>query len=778
MAGDGIKSPSAKALCLNKTPRILRNAEDFASWSHGIIETLRKEGLEQILYYCDPAEASNNSAVRTLILQHVKSSIAEHLDHHQSASEVWKNLQQNILGCAVCDEDFFKGKGSALPFASVQKAAAEGCRFCGLIVNCVDLRIMQLENQDKMTSQISTPFKQLEILRRKSKQSTENTHKRKTPKQKPYRTLYGTESVALNVEATCVTGTLFREKLDILSFRLQPDDSTISTETQDARSYDLVAHILSEQKLAFASTCLDSCIASHRFCAPLIPKFMPTRLIEVGDCDHPPRVQCEFTSAEPYAALSYQWGPTTGTLMLSLTNIQTFAKGIPLADIPKTLLDAVVVCRKLGIRYLWVDALCIIQDDTDRRDWYIEASRMCSVYSNAHFVLAVHDAVSCDNGFLTKYEAFDISQGDDTLLISGLPSRGPALPVDALSQSSLSSRGWTMQECLLPPRILHFFRDEIIWECEDEVRRQDGTTQFLRLKETTKLITSRTPPKVHGIKDDNDIHIHLDNFLANMSPAAIFWVWDRIVEDYSKRVLTQHNDKLIALSGIAQIVLDRLALSPDSYLAGIWSGNLLKGLLWHSTSRASRFQTFVAPSWSWASMMGPVRYFFSDYQFTFEEACVVEQSHCTPSSMDPIGEVSSGFVSLTGRLQPVVLNRTDAPSRNFHPTYSGMFDNFKSCYPEYDVNVQLPGSETVFSVLIDELSELESGIQSQYFCFEIGDSFNLHQRARRTWWLVLKTAVADVEHHPRTFKRVGIGYRGGGCGDLFYGAEKTTIVLI
>ncbi|PQE20746.1 heterokaryon incompatibility protein [Rutstroemia sp. NJR-2017a BBW] len=107
--------------------------------------------------------------------------------------------------------------------------------------------------------------------------------------------------------------------------------------------------------------------------------------------------------AAPYACLSYCWGTDLDNNVKTLkANLKQHLDGILISVLPKTIQDAVLVCQRLGIRYLWVDALCIIQDDEE--DWENESIQMCDIYSGSHITIAAHRVESCKQGFLWKQE--------------------------------------------------------------------------------------------------------------------------------------------------------------------------------------------------------------------------------------------------------------------------------------------------------------------------------------------------------------------------------------
>jgi hypothetical protein len=90
-----------------------------------------------------------------------------------------------------------------------------------------------------------------------------------------------------------------------------------------------------------------------------------------------------------YVTLSHCWG-TVETLKLMKSNVQALSSTIPLHSLCKTFQDAVLVTSLLGYKYLWIDSMCIIQDNED--DWRKESALMSEVYSNAVVNLAATDA--------------------------------------------------------------------------------------------------------------------------------------------------------------------------------------------------------------------------------------------------------------------------------------------------------------------------------------------------------------------------------------------------
>ena len=124
---------------------------------------------------------------------------------------------------------------------------------------------------------------------------------------------------------------------------------------------------------------LRTCLREHKECSPLCEpaSLLPTRVIDVGDKDSDPRLVTSTGKIEPWIALSYCWGGDSQFVFNDRT-MDNLQKGIPLNSFPATLRDAVIITRSLGIRYIWIDALCIKQDSAE--DWAREAAKMREVY--------------------------------------------------------------------------------------------------------------------------------------------------------------------------------------------------------------------------------------------------------------------------------------------------------------------------------------------------------------------------------------------------------------
>lgn len=233
--------------------------------------------------------------------------------------------------------------------------------------------------------------------------------------------------------------------------------------------------------LGKAGVWLDRCRQDHGSfrCPVAIGEELPTRFICVGD-GKTDTFLCESKTGERggWAALSYCWGKTR-CLSTRTASLPSHKLGIPLATLPKNCRDAVLVARSLKIHYLWIDALCIVQDSA--ADWDREAARMCYVYEHAVVTLAALDSDNSDKGLFlpnpdrkTVKLEFDLDGHVGEIFVRRtLPDavfpihrHRNILPGTSIGNKTiLGTRVWTPQELLSSPRILWFDSAEIGWSC-------------------------------------------------------------------------------------------------------------------------------------------------------------------------------------------------------------------------------------------------------------------------------------------------------------------------
>lgn len=332
---------------------------------------------------------------------------------------------------------------------------------------------------------------------------------------------------------------------------------------------------------------IEICDKYHESCQTKELPLLPTRVLDVGTSEESETVALVETLGKrgEYIALSHCWGMSNSFLTTRETR-EDMKRGFHLNQAPKTFVDAILVTRKLGIRYLWIDSLCIIQGDT--RDWEIESSKMGGVYRNAYLTIAASNASGDEEGFLKSRPPPLASL--KVYSPSGNDSVGIHLcHIYSSEAEPLTSRAWTLQEAYLSRRQLKFLKHQIQWACDGYVRVEvNDDCQGRNLENLKELFPDESGPTLTAYRG-----------------------WYKMIEDYSERQLSFHSDRLPALSGIASEVADHTS---DRYIAGIWETNAALGICWKRSYQNSltKPDCYIAPSWSWVSALGRIE-FLSSY---------------------------------------------------------------------------------------------------------------------------------------------------------------------
>jgi hypothetical protein len=361
---------------------------------------------------------------------------------------------------------------------------------------------------------------------------------------------------------------------------------------------------------------MSDCLNGHEQCQKNTqPRSYPTRLLELGESTMRIILPAEEKLSAPYAALSYCWGRNPISLRLTASNVQEFQVGILCSELPTAFREAIDFIKRLSIRYLWIDTLCMIQSGPgSSKDWYSECAKMEDVYSNCIVSLslsrAAHPNESCLGGCPPNATLpFEV---ETTGIIGSSESAKCTCTViswdyyrEALYDQPLGFRAWALQERLLPPRVLSFGLGELFWDC----------TQVLNASESLP----------HGPANLSNLFNLTVKAIPKTSDSGILEdVWWHILEEYTDRELTYPEaDKLVALAGIATRMGTAMG---DVYVAGHFWKTLPYSLNWQvqpphlDMKRRNRIPRRIAerakedngerqhntPSWSWASVDGPL----------------------------------------------------------------------------------------------------------------------------------------------------------------------------
>lgn len=218
-----------------------------------------------------------------------------------------------------------------------------------------------------------------------------------------------------------------------------------------------------------------------------------------------------------------------------------------------------------------------------------------------------------------------------------------------VDNSALSHRAWTVQERMMSPRILHFTKDQLFWECRT-AKASETWPEPIRSTKLEIRNVDRLPPDSPGSLEGGGRQTRPgeDNF---------FSCWSQIVKAYTKADLTFDEDKLVAIAGLARgaILQGRKLGVALHYAAGLWTSTFSREMLWYLDVPALKsIAKYRAPSWSWASVDGEVSYLFSDAGLVQICDVIRIQTIGPGGSLNSPGQVLSGSCRLRGHMMPAL----------------------------------------------------------------------------------------------------------------------------
>ncbi|KAH6882009.1 heterokaryon incompatibility protein-domain-containing protein [Alternaria rosae] len=298
--------------------------------------------------------------------------------------------------------------------------------------------------------------------------------------------------------------------------------------------------------------------------------------------------QVPFRHQIPESRRSHCWGDGEGIIRTTVTNFHDHSdEGIPVSILPATFRDAAKICQILGIFYLWIDSLCIIQDSDE--DWRDQSAKMADIYANAFLTIAASASENSSKGFFRTPDPKFVEEP-----LPGYPGVYVRLTTDSEDDTwPLLRRAWVFQELVLSPRVVHFGPNEVIWQCQQAVESQSRQSNWVLSRSIGELMTINRTTKI----------------LQSENP-DLTYAWHQMVELYSKRRLTYSKDRLPAIAAIAKIM--QSLRQDDEYTAGIWRSSLCIDILWHGPrmrapwtgnqlAAVKRRMAGSIPTWSWAS---------------------------------------------------------------------------------------------------------------------------------------------------------------------------------
>lgn len=417
--------------------------------------------------------------------------------------------------------------------------------------------------------------------------------------------------------------------------------------------------------LELARRWMKTCDEEHEFCENSNEMRLPTRVVDVGvdqDCDIVHLRETVDTDRAPYMSLSHCWG-LEQIITTTANTVQERKAGIKLSELSRTFRHAVQITRGLGIRYLWIDSLCIIQDDM--KDWEIESAKMADVYMNSQLnIAATHSSSGKGGCFAERWSLDSLNQvelnvGVDVLIepdedeeveykiyvrnalhvAHDHSTRSMDYTNTIELASPLLSRAWVFQERLLSVRTLHFHAEELIWECGSGISCECSRLEDFQGGDPDGLLQHNESEQLKMI--------YTSISSSTSTESQILDIWLELVREYCSLKLTKQIDRLTALSGLASRVAIRLS---GDYLAGIWFQDLPRALCWaRASDYRNKHPTFrdpdaYAPSWSWASIWNDRNDLpFVNYDlvkvrgFVADTRCQIQDWNCSRSMTNPYG---------------------------------------------------------------------------------------------------------------------------------------------
>ncbi|OAK94884.1 HET-domain-containing protein [Phaeosphaeriaceae sp. SRC1lsM3a] len=548
-------------------------------------------------------------------------------------------------------------------------------------------------------------------------------------------------------------------------------------------------HTGSESNLQLAQFWAHDCLSAHKECARgsvfSSPPALPSRVVDVEDLENPYLLVTQG-QRDNYLTLSYCWGQGK-RLLTTKESLTSSQRMLPTDDqIPATFRDAFAVTKALGFRYIWIDALCILQDDF--QDLQIELGRMGEIYQCSTITIFASKGGSTDSGLFTKRDG-QLYKPCNTVIKQALKDGFRRIEVAFVHPQQefddpLTERGWVLQEQILAQRQLIFTPHEMRWTCKARIlseTRPHKTRDYGANERPGYETVAATPLNSMRLLVANPkLHRSIDWQAAAENPPRMHYVsWYGTVVSYSARQLSIPTDKLPAIAGIAQLIHKHFGCE---YGAGLWKNDLPLGLCWHTAktladdndSRAaldeisSQPEEYIAPSWSWAAIrnrgvnwpVDPTRDLeevpregvdILDWAFTYPKDAVVT-----------FGQITSGVLTVQGSLKEVLLiplpNQTKSVW-NVRPIWPAFALDPKTASIIGEAALDSPGVYQYFRNQYRE-RERNASLQPQIpmplgvpayslptYVFEKG-------RYRHAYALIL----VPIDHIEHQYRRIGLSY--------------------
>lgn len=517
----------------------------------------------------------------------------------------------------------------------------------------------------------------------------------------------------------------------------------------------------SEAALSVIQEWLTECIDEHSvdsLCKSPSPPRLPTRVVDVGHDEQSVRLIDSNGEKEEYICLSHCWG-LAQIITTTRATISERKRGIPWDLLSKTFQDAICMTRKLGFQYIWIDSLCIVQDDA--LDWEKESAQMASVYSNGYLTLAGTRSANGNGGLFSTQHDVEVSgmtpDGDPYCIYfrERIDHHIEMIPDSTIERYPLLTRAWVYQERMLSTRVLHFGHFELFFECCSSIQCECGYISYEEddpgIEKSLVKIEFADALSRLSLSEAGEVDANTDYYVARM--------WRTVVSSYSALSLTKSTDRLPALGGLAR---QTAAARQTTYYAGLWKDTLNDDLLWatyrepRTVAAAPRPSPRKAPTWSWASAAGYVDYndtiIFSSFdagsehvQEPHQHFAAIEQCAALPSGVDEFGAIEEGLLTIRGLIVPGLIEygTMEHAVGRLAPGPPQIYEAYLFCLPSGK-----------WPIRPDYLFEIEGPDlvppSTEIFCFRMS---HLHVGP---WQKLMSLVLRRVPGRPDCFERIGM----------------------
>jgi hypothetical protein len=436
----------------------------------------------------------------------------------------------------------------------------------------------------------------------------------------------------------------------------------------------------SSRAISVAAKWYQTCLMDHSSCRRE-NWFFPKRVVDIRDFDSKNTVYLYLSNPNErhtYATISYTWG-ASGYKRLKTKNHDpnhpeltesSHQQGIVVERFPETLQDAIWIAKRLGFEYLWIDSVCIVQDDDD--DWAKQSEAMTQIYAGARLNISATSCENSEQGVLQPTRQHGVRVGrllveeedhNGTVLGQELLNLHVGKPLDVLDleDKTLASRGWVFQERLVSIATLHYTDEGIMWECVDGIRMEsDQDYSKVDWKQQWKAVMD-APHSNAGEKEQTLVH-------ASDPHENVLSSWKNWTEAYAERHLFDFEDRLPAIAGVAKTLSEKFGFN---YAAGLWQEDVLGGLMWKRfkhTTTLTRHVGDPVPTWSWASVQGRLEYLDVKLRSSWKGPMLevigkIEVEMPPKASPESFSKVRSAKITVKGMLQRIVVDLCLHPSQ-------------------------------------------------------------------------------------------------------------------